>query len=160
MEVIRQAVHLFFVLCACSSSSSSPAAAFSTSGDRGARRGERQQEGMDLLQAIPVPFNDPKHLYFADGDPSGSASSALAATGPAFGVRAGSNIRAPFALIHKQVGEAGRGGGGGGIFQGQFVVYAHFKPADEQVRGADAADADNADTDVNAEGRYVCPTHS
>ena len=83
---------------------------------------------LDLLQAIPVPFDDPKHLYFSDGDPS------VVPGGPAFGVRAGSNIRAPFALIHMGA-DGGDGDGEEGVFDGGggFVVRAHFKPADEQV---------------------------
>lgn len=86
------------------------------------RFGAEAEAEMDLLQAITIPFDDPKHLYFSDGDPELFA-------GPAYGVRAGSNVRAPFALIHKS-----EPGGEGDVFQADFLFTAHFKPEDEQVR--------------------------
>ncbi len=67
---------------------------------------------IDLLQAITLPFEDPKHIYFAE-DAQGL---------PAFGVRAGSTIRTPFGLLFPEKE----------LFA-EFLITAHVKPADEQV---------------------------
>ena len=47
---------------------------------------------IDLLQAISIPFDDPKHVYFAEGLHGF----------PAFGLRAGSDLRTPHSLLLPQ----------------------------------------------------------
>ena len=70
-------------------------------------------EEIDLLQAISFPFDDPKHIYYADGSEEGI---------PAFGIRAGSSIMTPFGLLFTQ----------NQMFK-DFVLLATVKPADEMV---------------------------
>jgi len=71
---------------------------------------------VDLLQAIAVPFDDPKHLYFAEGDPTASAGGF-----PAYGVRAGSSVKTPLGLLYERR-----------ELSPEFGVAAHFRAADEQ----------------------------
>ena len=65
---------------------------------------------IDLLQAISIPFDDPKHVYFAEGQHGF----------PAFGLRAGSDLRPPHSLLLP-----------GEMFE-NFAILTSFKPADQQ----------------------------
>ena len=67
---------------------------------------------LDILQAITIPFDDPKHLYYAEGSEGF----------PAFGVRAGSNVMSPFGLLFAQT-----------HFYPEFAISTKFKSADDQV---------------------------
>ena len=65
---------------------------------------------IDLLQAISIPFDDPKHVYFAEGLHGF----------PAFGLRAGSDLRTPHSLLLPL-----------SMFE-NFAIVASFKPSDGQ----------------------------
>ena len=65
---------------------------------------------VDLLQAISIPFDDPKHVYFAEGVHGF----------PAFGLRAGSDLRTPHSLLLPVT-----------MFE-NFAIVASFKPSDGQ----------------------------
>ena len=77
---------------------------------------------VDLLQAITIPFEDPKHVYFAEGDggrTGGGEEGGFVA--PSFGIRSGSNIMTPFGLLY----------GDRDMFE-RFEISAKVKPADDQ----------------------------
>ena len=65
---------------------------------------------IDLLQAISIPFDDPKHVYFAEGLHGF----------PAFGLRAGSDLRTPHSLLLPVK-----------MFD-NFAILASIKPSDQQ----------------------------
>jgi len=65
---------------------------------------------IDLLQAISIPFDDPKHVYFAEGLHGF----------PAFGLRAGSDLRTPHSLLLPL-----------SMFE-NFAILASIRPADQQ----------------------------
>lgn len=65
---------------------------------------------LDLLQAISVPFEDPKHVYFAEGLHGLHA----------FGLRAGSDLRTPHSLLLPP------------LMYENFAILATIRPADSQ----------------------------
>ena len=63
-----------------------------------------------MLQAVSIPFDDPKHVYFAEGLHGF----------PAIGLRAGSDLRTPHSLLFPQ------------LLYDNFAIMASFKPSDQQ----------------------------
>ena len=81
-------------------------------------------EEVDLLQAITIPFEDPKHVYFAEGDKRRRTMGAGDGGGfvaPSFGIRSGSNIMTPFGLLYADRRMFDR-----------YEISARVKPADDQ----------------------------
>ena len=83
-------------------------------------------EEVDLLQAITIPFEDPKHVYFAEGDrrqgtTGGSGMGGGGFVAPSFGIRSGSNIMTPFGLLYADRDMFDR-----------FEISVEVKPADDE----------------------------
>lgn len=81
-------------------------------------------EELDLLQAITIPFEDPKHVYFAEGDRRrmmGMGGGGGGFVAPSFGIRSGSNIMTPFGLLYADRDMFDR-----------FEISVKVKPADDQ----------------------------
>ena len=82
-------------------------------------------EEVDLLQAITIPFEDPKHVYFAEGDRRRTMGMGVGVGGgfvaPSFGIRSGSNIMTPFGLLYADRHMFDR-----------FEISVRVKPADDQ----------------------------
>ena len=83
-------------------------------------------EEVDLLQAITIPFDDPKHVFFAEGDRRRAMGAMGAGAGdsfvaPSFGIRSGSNIMTPFGLLYADRDMFDR-----------FDISVEVKPADDE----------------------------